>query len=217
LKKGIQHFSNDVWADFVRGADTAGTAQQIESHLAEGCAGCVASLDLWSRLLSAAVNEKTYAPPEQLVRRLKLEFTTRYSPQTSGFRVADLVFDSLSSALQAGLRSGANTGARQLVFEGEGLTVDLRVETASHSKKVCAVGQVLCKASSPTSPSEGTVVLWTMQGYPIVKTNPNEHGEFQLEFRPEDRLHLSITMPGRIPVRFPLPELNVTSSVCHER
>lgn len=183
----------------------------MESHISTGCANCATSLRLWSSLQSAAVNEKIYAPPEQLLRRLTLEFAARYPSKAFDFGVARLVFDSLTLPLTAGVRAGAHEGVRQLVYEGAGLTVDLRVEKESKSNKVCAVGQILCNQGSEASPSAGSVALWTAQGQPIATTNPNQHGEFQLEFKLQDRLHLSIAMPGRTTVRFPLPELEVTT------
>jgi hypothetical protein len=207
----MKHFSDEVWADFVRGVAPTETAAGIKSHLAMGCADCSVTLDLWKRLHTAAADEAKYSAPEELVRRLKLEFTSEHSSPVAKVAPAALVFDSFLRPLPAGVRSGASA-ARQLVYESEGLTVDLRVEKEPQSTKFSAIGQVMDKWTPPSTLSSGTVILWTAQGFPVFETKPNEHGEFQIEFGAQDQLHLSVAMPGRNPMRITLPELEQGSS-----
>jgi hypothetical protein len=205
LRRTVEHFADQSWADFVRGVGPAETLNSIASHLDAGCPDCVATRSFWDRVRITTANEAEYAVPEQLLRRLELEFTTRHSA-TSATPLAAIVFDSFSRPLPVGVRAGA-VGPRQLVYEAEGLTVDLRVERDVQSKKICAVGQVLDKRSPQPSPSSGTVILWTSQGYPVIEATPNAQGEFQLEFEAQDQLRLSIEMAGRTPFRIALPEL----------
>jgi hypothetical protein len=90
-----------------------------------------------------------------------------------------------------------------LVYEAEGLTVDLRIDTQPRSNRVCAVGQVLDKRI-PGALGNASVVLWTEKGHPLLATEANEFGEFQLEFEAQDRLRISIELTGRTPIRIPL-------------
>lgn len=203
----MQHYSDETWVDFVRGVGPADATKALASHLETGCADCGATLALWTGLRTAAANDSQYSPSAELMRRLTLEFTTRYSPKSAEMTLAKLVFDSFGQPLPAGVRSGA-VAARQLVYEVEGLSVDLRVEKDLQSKKICAVGQVLDRKIPRALLCQGAVILWTAQGYPMMETNPNEYGEFQLEFEAQEQLRLSIEMTGRSPFRIALPELD---------
>jgi len=204
----MQHFSEEAWADFVRGTGAAGMAGEMESHLAEGCADCMAANSVWDRLRMAAVQESVYAPPTDLVRRIKLELITRSAPELP--RAIAPVFDTFCQPQPVGVRAGIAT-ARQLLYEADGLTVDLRLEQEARRGKVSAVGQVLDKASPSSLLSKGTITLWTARGLPIIEAKPNEHGEFQFEYDAQDDLHLSIAISGRNLVRMVLP--GATNSV----
>jgi hypothetical protein len=203
----MAHFSEEAWTDFIRGTSTLEANGEVEAHLATGCADCETASEIWNRLRIAAVNERTYAPPEELVRRLKLEFSLNRmtAPQASQ---AIAVFDTLLQPLPAGFRSGSAI-PRQLLYEGEGLTVDLRLEHATHSRMISAMGQVLDKKTPHIPLNQGSITLWTTRGLPILETNPNSQGEFELEFEAEENLHLCIALLGRNPLRIILPQLQV--------
>jgi hypothetical protein len=203
----MSHFSEQVWADFVRGASAVEANREVEAHLETGCVDCRAEYNTWNQLRIAAAYERTYAPPEELVRRLKLEFTRNHAaaPEPS---VAIAVFDSLLQPFPAGFRSGSAI-PRQLLYEGEGLTVDLRLERAPHSRTISAMGQVLDKRIPQTPLDKGSITLWTTRGLPILETFPNLQGEFELEFEAETNLHLCIAILGRNPLRIILPQLQV--------
>jgi hypothetical protein len=201
----MEHFPDQVWADFIREIGNAESGDGLKAHLANGCAQCTAERDLWSRLRMFAENEMNYAVPQDVVRMLKLEFANRYSRNRQQWRVAKLVFDNLSQPMLAGVRSGI-AAARQLVYEADGLTVDLRLQKELRSQKICAVGQVLDKRVQVPA-AKGSVILWTDRGLPVLQTTPNEHGEFEFEFENQDQMRLSIEIHGRSPVRISLPEL----------
>ena len=120
--------------------------------------------------------------------------------------VAKLVFDTLAHPLPSGVRSGRVT-ARQLVYEAEGVTVDLRLDSQPQSNKICAVGQVLDKRIPRVSSSDASIMLWTEKGLPLLETKANEFGEFHLEFEAQDNLRLSIQAVGQMPIRISLANL----------
>jgi len=136
---------------------------------------------------------------------VKHEFVaTAKQEQTSV--LASLLFDTFAQPLPAGIRSGAAV-ARQLVYEAEGLTVDLRLDSQPHSGKVLVVGQVLDKRHPQVSPRGVSIALWTQNGQPFLEVGPNESGEFHLEFDAQDDLRLLIDVAGRKTIRIPLAHL----------
>lgn len=199
------HFSDEIWTDFVRGVASTPKAREIQTHLSDGCTDCLDGRDLWDGLRLAGINEMTYAPPNGLVRQLKLQFTS--ATFGSSAEAVMPVFDSFLQALP-GFRSGSAI-PRQLLYEGEGVTVDLRLEQPPRSRTIFATGQVLNKRIPHSTLSEGRITLWTMRGLPIVETTPNAQGEFQLEFEAQENLHLSIALCGYNPLRIVLPQLHV--------
>ena len=201
----MEHFSEQTWADFVRGISESETRANIESHLARGCSDCKTNFDIWNRLQTANANEGTYTPPDSVVRMMELEFA-RYAMERRPSVLASLLFDTFSQPLPAGMRSGVAV-VRQLVYEAEGFTVDLRLDPQSQSGKICVVGQVLGKGVPRISPSSASIMLWTEKGQPLLHVSANEHGEFQLEFNAQENLRLSIDAAGRKTIRIPLANL----------
>ena len=201
----MQHFSGQTWADFVRGISESATRANIESHLARGCVGCKTNFDIWNRVTTISATERTYTPPDSVVRMMELEFA-RYAMERRPSVLASLLFDTFSQPLPAGMRSGVAV-VRQLVYEAEGFTVDLRLDPQSQSGKICVVGQVLDKGVPRISLSSASIMLWTEKGQPLLHVSANEHGEFQLEFNAQENLRLSIDAAGRKTIRIPLTNL----------
>jgi hypothetical protein len=133
---------------------------------------------------------------------VKQEFAAMNSSKETSV-LANLLFDTLAQPVSAGIRSGAAV-ARQLVYEAEGLTVDLRLDSQPHSGKVLVVGQVLDKRHPRVSPIAVSIALWTPKGQPFLEVSPNESGEFQLEVDAQDDLRLLIEVAGRKTIRIPL-------------
>jgi hypothetical protein len=207
----MQHFSEQAWADFVRGVNESETKANIESHLARGCSDCGATSDVWNQLQTIVSNEKSYMPPESAVRMVKLEFVTTNSQEQASV-LANLLFDTFVQPLAAGIRSGAAV-ARQLVYVAEGLTVDLRLDSQSPSGKILVVGQVLDQRLPRVSPRGVSIALWTPKGQPFLEISPNESGEFQLEVNAQDDLRLLIEVAGRKTIRIPLANLGQSNVV----
>src|SRR6266404_1469050 len=145
----MEHFSERPWADFVRGISAPEISKDIRTHLADGCSKCTTTLDAWRRVRRLASNEGAYAPPENVVRLVKLGFASKLAqePRTftpANWTMANLVFDSFAQPLAAGVRSAA-LSAWQVVYEAEGLTVDLRFGHRAQSKTVHLVGMAFDK------------------------------------------------------------------------
>jgi hypothetical protein len=205
----MQHFSEQPWADFVRGISGPGASRDIKAHLASGCLKCKTAHDVWNRVERLASEEGTYAPPENLVRLVKLGFTTK--PDFAGnpaqpspaWAMANLVFDSFAQPLMAGARSGA-LNVWQVIYEAEGLTVDLRFGRRAQSNAVHLVGQVFDKQEVRALQNNATVELSTDQDRMVATTDVSTLGEFHIEFEATEHLWLSVKAAGRTPVRIPL-------------
>ena len=204
----MEHFPERPWADFVRGINEPEISKDIKAHLAADCSKCKTALDAWSRVQRLASAEDTYAPPENLVRLVKLGFASKPAHQPHAWTPADwtlanLVFNSFTQPLPAGVRSAA-LSAWQVVYEAEGLTVDLRFGHRAQSKTVHLVGQVFDKRAVRLWQSDATIEVSTEQDYVIATTTVNAMGEFHIEFKPQDHLWLSVRAADRNTVRIPL-------------
>jgi hypothetical protein len=201
----MEHFSEQSWADFARGFGSSQKAQGIVAHLAAGCMDCKASGRFWNRLQTMALAESAYTAPENLVRLAKLEFTAKHESQAEKWTLAGVLFDSVSQPLLAGVRSGAAI-ARQVVYEAEGLTVDLRFDVLVPSGRVSAVGQILDIRMPHEQLTGSPIVVWAKDGRLVATATANSHGEFQLEFESMDDLRLTARVGVRR-VKMPLVNL----------
>jgi hypothetical protein len=204
----MQHFSEQPLTDFVRGVGLPEIKREIKAHLAAGCSKCKTAHEAWSTVQRLATAEGAYAPPENLVRLVKLGFASNSAqrPQTSvlaNWTLANLVFDSFAQPLQAGVRSGA-LNIWQVIYEAEGLTVDLRFGRRSQSTEVHVVGQVFDKKTVSALQNNASVELSTERNQLVATTAVSDLGEFHLEFEQKDPMWLSVKAAGRNTVRIPL-------------
>ena len=201
----MPHFSEQQWADWVRGVAVSETALAVQGHIANNCPDCKSPFHVWKQVGDLARAEQTYEPPENLVRMVKLEFALQHSPREEGVP-AGMIYDSLSQPQPVGIR-GAALGMRQILYEAEGLTIDLRLEQKPNSNKVHACGQVLSKDVPLRWVNEAAIVLWDDKGQMVTTTESNHHGEFQFEFEAQDQLRLTIASMGRKTLRISLGNL----------
>jgi len=200
----MEHFSNELFADVVRGINSNGHVD-LQKHLAERCSQCTHAFDTWLRLQSTTAREKTYCPPANAVRMAKLEFKARHSEEVE----AKIVFDSLTQPALAGVRSAGAAAARQMVYEVEGVMVDLRFDRPPRSSCISLIGQVLDQKAPRVSLANAAVMLWNEKGLVLAETRTNGLGEFQLEFEVQNRLRLSIqALAGKL-IRIPLANLHL--------
>jgi hypothetical protein len=198
----MDHFSPNAWADFTRGI---GANQGIKAHLMSGCLKCKTAQGFWTRLQTVAIADRTYSAPEDLVRLAKLEFSAR-AELDHAWTPASTLFDSFSLPLCAGVR-GAYLWPRQVVYQAEGLTIDIQLDRAAQPGKVSAIGQILDNQTAFREPmNAASLVLWTGDGRLVATSTPNVYGEFQLEFDAQDNLRLTARVGSRR-VRMSLVEL----------
>jgi hypothetical protein len=198
------HFDDTVWVDLVRGTISPATKNELEKHLQAGCAECRQALTTWQWMYSSTQRERRNAPPADLVRMIKQEFEIRY-PQTEkqGTWLATLRFDSFAQPAAAGMRTAAaaTRNTRQMVYEANGINIDLHFEFHPPQSMV-VVGQVLDKNNAYSMPL--TLVLFNEQGAAVLETQTTEFGEFQFECDMRERLRLSFELTSSQRVQVPL-------------
>ena len=185
----MNHFSDELWADFVRNLAPATTAQAMQKHIEDGCRKCEAVLKRWQSVFRIAQAESGFSPPEDAVRIAKAQFASVASVQQR--RPVRLVFDSNLQPVTAGVRGSIS--ARQLLYETDELYIDLRLEPQREANRdrVCLVGQILDRTSE-TRASQGLKVRLLQGQQAVSDTTTNQHGEFQLEFDAGADMCLSI-------------------------
>jgi len=200
----VEHIAETAWADFVRGHSTPEAKSAIESHLAKGCAACSSAAALWKSFLEVAAKEQEYTPALQAIRLVESQFAAAKIAAPSTPCLASLVFDSFARPLPAGIRSGAPV-ARQMVYEAEGLTIDLRIDKHANSKALSIVGQVLDARTLRLASEAVAVALLNRHGEPLQRTSTSNFGEFHLEVAAEAEMQLAIEVEEGRSVRIPLP------------
>jgi len=200
----VEHIAEPAWADFVRGSSTPEAKLAIESHLASGCAECRSAASLWQSFRKLAVKEEEYTPPLQAVRLVEAQFAAVNITVPAGRFPASLVFDSFAHPLPAGIRSGGAM-ARQMVYEADGVTIDLRIDKHANSKALSIVGQVLDARTLRLAPESVPVALLNRDGEPLQRTSTSNFGEFHLEVATETEMQLAIEVNAGRTVCITLP------------
>lgn len=198
----MEHFSEPRWADFVRGISAPEFSRDIRAHLNAGCPKCKTAHHAWSRVQRFTTNEGAYEPADNVVRLATLGFVSKHAPRPQKWILAHPVFDSFNQPLLAGVRGALNVW--QVIYEGEGLTVDLRLGRREPSKTVHLVGQVLDRAAARALQTDASIELSTEQEYLVAVTAPSALGEFHFEFEAKDQMWLSVKAEGRNAIRIPL-------------
>ncbi len=203
MRTTTRHFSEPLLTDFVRGICAPHVSTEIRAHLAQGCSKCKTAHDAWSRVRRLATEEGDFAPPENLVRLVKLGFAGKPAPQPGTWTLGNLVFDNSVQPLLAGIRSRA-LNFWQVIYEAEGLTVDLRFGHRAPSTAIHLVGQVFDKQALRALRDNTSIELSTEQDHLLATTTVSPLGEFYIEFEARDHLWLSVKTADRNPVRIPL-------------
>lgn len=205
----MEHFSDQAWVDFTRGVSNP-EHKEMESHLANGCANCIAAITTWKQVQTIAVREGSYSAPENAIRMAKLVFAEKWAAENARPEFARLTFDNWMNPALAGVRS-AGAAARQMVYEVDGLAVDLRFDAPPSSTKLSLTGQVLDQRVPRASLEDAEVILWTQKSLPVAETKANAFGEFNVEFEAQNNLRLSIKVIRRAHIWIQLANLRAES------
>src|SRR5712691_271169 len=171
----------------------------LERHV-DACPSCRAKVNAWKAFSAMAQREAHVSPPAAAVARV-LDLAKARRPVSGLTRIkAALRYDGAWTPVPVGVRGPSLPD--QVVYEAEGVAVDLRV---SHdpARKVVIVGQ-LAHAGAPDRRLADLPVLLLDGDDVKVRALSNEWGEFHLEHPRRSRLRLEVGLPGGRVIRIPL-------------
>jgi hypothetical protein len=198
----MKHFDDAAWSDFVKDVLPSPERASMQAHVDTGCKRCNAALDLWRNVLQLANQEKSFAPPEDSTHVTKSYFAALAT--LDNFQVR-LVFDSLLQPGNTGIRGALS--ARQLLFETDDLSIDLRLDPRVAS--VSLIGQIL-ERTHAKQPVPGLPIHLQEGRMQLNSTNTNPFGEFHFEFEPANGLYISILRREKPPIVLPLYKTHST-------
>ena len=204
------HFTDEIWADYVRGVSAADQASAIQQHLRNECDACLRSLRFWQALVEYAAGEARIdipAPNPRVGRAAFSEWFRRYSLPTRA-RMARLIFDSLLQPLPGGVR-GAGASPRRILATLGSWSVDLRL-VSSAGRRTLLAGQIL-RTGKGGATLKAPVALMS-GGALIAETSANEFGEFELQFDQTTDLRLYVEIAASRPMGINLPDLATGST-----
>lgn len=196
----MTHFTLEQWADFARSTAKPKENRDMQAHLDAGCRRCTSAVRLLGRICEIASRERAFKAPDEVVRTVKGMFVVRRGRKSPALA---LLFDSLLTPM-VGVRSSATT-ARQLLYAAGAYRIDLRMEPQTDTENVAVVGQVL-NSSDPTQMIPTIPVALTKNRKPISTAQTGNFGEFQLQCKLSDRLHLQLRLPDGVGIEIPLLE-----------
>ncbi len=188
----MNHFDETQWVDFVRGVKPRAMRTAMTVHLQTGCPRCQHIERVLRNIAAAAKAEPGYQPPERAVRNVRAIYALQRPEKFSSFRrvVGRLLYDSFREPLPAGLRSRQFL-ARQVLYQAENYSLDLRLEHQRGGRVVTLVGQI-ADQREPNRPLQNLPVFLLSGKDLVAHAFSNDYGEFQLEYEPRRSLRLLI-------------------------
>ncbi len=188
----MNHFEITEWVDYARGLTDAQGRAAMERHLSSGCVRCDKTSRILKLVATVAGEDAGYQPPFHLMHNARAIYALQHPVAARSFSrfVTRLIYDSSQDAMPAGVRSRSRI-TRHALYEAENYSLDLRLEQQRGAARVTLVGQ-LANRDEPGKPLSG-VPVFLMAGRKIMgRATGNAFGEFQMEYQPKQRLHLSV-------------------------
>ena len=113
-----------------------------------------------------------------------------------------LVFDTAEFPLSEGVRRRDVT-SRHLLYEAEGLFLDLRLERDPRGPRTALVGQLVDRRD-PQNPLSPLPILLLNEEQVVESTATNRLGEFQMEIEPQRSMRLCFVVQGERLIEVPL-------------
>lgn len=176
------------WADFVRGVADPETADHMRKDLESGSESARRTVEALRRVAAVGRSDSDHPVPPDAVRIAKAAFSTPRAGAAPEVRRVPcaLIFDSLLAPAAAGAR-GAQQSHRELTFEAQGYSVDLRLEHEIESPaegtppSMVVVGQLLeARGDAPQPVARAPVFMFSGERL-IGKAVTGRLGEFQVE------------------------------------
>jgi hypothetical protein len=184
--------------DLAQGRAGAALADQIQAHLASGCARCQANWNWIQKVAWLAATDDSLEPPQWVLERAVRLFQA-YGPEPKPSRlkrlVASLVFDSLAQMQPVGIRQTAQA-ERQFLYQAGDWDVDLLFEAGDEPGMISITGQVL-SSSAAIQELDGIPVHLGQAGKILISTVTDRLGEFTFDHVPSGTYELSLELHGQ--------------------
>ena len=180
-----RHFSDELWADFVRGIGDEAARKEMQAHLDSACTECQVSHRWLEAIVRFAVAERQSEVPDAVERQAHLIHGATSRPrwiETWEKITAQLIKQAALTWQPAGVRSpgaGPEAAGRMLFRAGDYL-VDLQVETPSSGNGHEIVGQIANEQEQGEN-LDGIIVEMVVPGRTLRETATNRFGEFVIE------------------------------------
>jgi Ni,Fe-hydrogenase III small subunit len=207
----MQHITDDIWVDFVRGALAPDDAEVVERHLESGCGRCLQARDLWLSVRRRADRERLYDPPEDALTFAVVHFRAFRAERKLTPMRAVLLFDSFHDATPVGVRGVMAPLLRHLLYQAGSFSIDFSIEPRAGSNELALTGQVAdakrVAIRAPRSRAPRPKVLLLQGDRELAATATNRVGEFEFQFEAQEGLALMVLVKGRPPVLVELADV----------
>ncbi len=217
-----KHYSDEQWADFVRGIGAPTLIVGMQSHLDLVCPSCLQIVKLLSIVEKAAIADSTFTVPQALVDQAAELFQPEVSVSNWTDRLLELPLilfrQQRNDWVPQGVRSTGVEGSRILYRAGD-YALDLNLETAPGEPGEI-IGQIVNEQDQSQS-LENLLVQVVSGGKTVGETTTNSFGEFiiRLPQRGKAVLRFALPISGRridIPVVGSVVRSGVKSGVRSE-
>ncbi|MGH9776052.1 MAG: hypothetical protein ACRD50_14020 [Candidatus Acidiferrales bacterium] len=199
----MKHYSDEEWIDFMNQVTPQARYEEMQKHVASGCAGCTRQAAIWQRVHQMASMEAGYQPDADTLRVVKSAFAAHSARKESG-RVAQL-FDSLLQPAFAGARS-MGSESRQLLYSAGPYLLDVQIKPKSTGNGIEVTGQLL-HSEQPEQAVRDALVLFFSGDEEVTLAMTNQFGEFRGELENCEDLELHLPVPQGEPLVVPLRDL----------
>jgi Ni,Fe-hydrogenase III small subunit len=207
----MQHITDHVWVDYVRGTLAPDAADAVDRHLKSGCARCFHARDLWLSVRRRADRERLYDPPGDALAFAVAQFRAFRAERRLTPMRAMLLFDSLHGANPVGVRGAVAPLLRHLLYQAGSFSIDFSIEPRADSTELALTGQVAdakrVAVRETRSRAPRPKVLLLQGDRELAATATNRVGEFEFKFEPQEDLALMVLVKGRPPVLVELREV----------
>jgi hypothetical protein len=177
------HFSDEDWADYVRGTLEDERRFGLQDHLDASCESCTKVHTTWRAVQDAASTAGSYEPSADSVRVARALFGL-HVPAGRTSTATDLVrllFDSHMLPAASGLRNTSTSVPRKCVFAVGQLVIDVQIQDDERGRATQLIGQVTDPAGVDAE-LDGSPVLLLREMKVIARAKMNRLGEFHMDF-----------------------------------
>ena len=188
MAEKADHIKLSVLYDFVAGN---ATLEGLTRKHVEVCGPCRSEVVWLQWLADFGVQERRYEPSVRALADAGDVFTLKWPgvPATADEIVADLVYDSFSEPLPAGIRC-KDRPSRQARYQTENVQLDLKIELGD--EKGLIIGQIFTETGNVGV--RGLEIEITQAGRLIGKSTTNALGEFIFQDLPKGNYELQVVL-----------------------